>query len=528
MSTTVKNREDSFKSKLSYGFADMYGGGCFLVVSILFMVFLTNVAGLPGWLAGIIPLVGKIWDAVTDPIMGNIVDRTQSRFGKKRFWILVGLGFAVVTFITLWIVVPASSSVAGSFIFYLAMYLLLSTAFTIVMVPYNALLPDMVEDYSKRSSFTAIRMVFSALAAIMAGVLPNIMLGWFKGFGNYGYLMVSIVFAIIFGISILITFLGTWEKETPPLRIPLRSTFSESLAVYKNRSFRRYLGIFLFGQGSSDFVTTLAIYFIVVVLHPGAAAYNNNYLFIMGAILISQLVAMVLFNIIAAKTSKKFPIYLGFPIRIVATAALCVTLFFNVNIWVVVGLSFVAGLGTAASSISSYAILADAGDIDELITGKRRTGVVSSMSTFTRKVATGLASAICGWIVTLSGYDAIVEKIKVGYVVTDAEPTIDYAIRNWFMNNANTTEAITSKQVIGWCYIIIPIVFMLLCLLFTWLYKANKKEIAIVQREISRRKGEDESETTEEEKKVLEEVTGFKYENLWKEENAHLFSKKAR
>ena len=85
-----KPREQRLWSRISYGAADIYGGGAFVIISTFYTVFLTKALGMPAALAGTIPLIGKIWDAVTDPIMGNICDRTRSRFGAKRFYILVG------------------------------------------------------------------------------------------------------------------------------------------------------------------------------------------------------------------------------------------------------------------------------------------------------------------------------------------------------------------------------------------------------------------------------------------------------
>ena len=85
-----KDRENSFLARCAYGAADIYGGGAFVVIGTFFTVFLTKALGMPPALAGSIPLIGKVWDAVTDPVMGNITDRTQSRFGAKRFYILIG------------------------------------------------------------------------------------------------------------------------------------------------------------------------------------------------------------------------------------------------------------------------------------------------------------------------------------------------------------------------------------------------------------------------------------------------------
>ena len=79
-----------FFSRLAYGVGEIFGGGCFVIINAFFIVFLTDALGMPAALAGTIPLAGKVWDAITDPVMGNIVERTHSKFGAKRFYILIG------------------------------------------------------------------------------------------------------------------------------------------------------------------------------------------------------------------------------------------------------------------------------------------------------------------------------------------------------------------------------------------------------------------------------------------------------
>jgi oligogalacturonide transporter len=143
-----KKREERALSKICYGFADIYGGGAFVIISTFFTVFLTKALGMAPALAGTIPLIGKVWDAVTDPMMGNIADRTRSKFGAKRFYILLGSIISAITFVVMWIPFAASGSGTAQYIFYVLMYMLFSTGFTIVMVPYNGLLPDMVDDYT--------------------------------------------------------------------------------------------------------------------------------------------------------------------------------------------------------------------------------------------------------------------------------------------------------------------------------------------------------------------------------------------
>ena len=101
-----KDRENSFLARCAYGAADIYGGGAFVVIGTFFTVFLTKALGMPPALAGSIPLIGKVWDAVTDPVMGNITDRTRSRFGAKRFYILIGSFISAITFILMWVPLP--------------------------------------------------------------------------------------------------------------------------------------------------------------------------------------------------------------------------------------------------------------------------------------------------------------------------------------------------------------------------------------------------------------------------------------
>ena len=165
-----KSREHSLRSRICYGCADIYGGGAFVIISTFYTVFLTKAMGMPPALAGTIPLIGKIWDAVTDPIMGNICDRTKSKFGAKRFYMLVGSVVSALTFLLMWVNVGAGSSTTVKYLFYMLMYMLFSTGFTIVMVPYNGLLHDMVDDYTMRSKFTGVRMIFSTFGAILAGL----------------------------------------------------------------------------------------------------------------------------------------------------------------------------------------------------------------------------------------------------------------------------------------------------------------------------------------------------------------------
>ena len=490
--TKRNNREESFWARCAYGFADIYGGGAFVVISTFFTVFMTKALGMSPALAGTIPLVGKVWDAVTDPIMGNIVDRTKSRFGSKRFYILIGSVISAITYVLMWVSFSCESEI-GQYLFYMLMYVLFSTGFTIVMVPYNGLLPDMVEDYTVRSKFSGMRTTFSTFGAIIAGLIPTIMIP--DNTDASAYIRVAIIFGVIFLIAILITFAGTWEKERPVVKISFKESFTQSFTVYRSRSFRIFIGIFLCGQGAADFVTGLAVYYVDDVLN---AYGGGRFTYLMGVILLSQFVGTILLSALMAKTSKKLPILLGFPIRIVATIAMLFVSYEGANFAIVLILSFIIGIGMAGSSVSIYAMLSDLPDVDELITSINRPGTCSGMATFIRKIVAGIISASIGVLLAMVGYSEVLAA-------------------------AGERQSLATQKGILLIYVFAPIVLMVLTMIFTRRFPLGKDEFVVIKKEIARRKGEDLSEATPEEIAICEKVTGYKYDKLWDKNNALKF-----
>jgi oligogalacturonide transporter len=149
----------------------------------------------------------------------------------------------------------------------------------------------------------------------------------------------------------------------------------------------------------------------------------------------------------------------------------------------------------AGTSTSIYAILSDLADVDELITSINRPGICSGMATFTRKIAAGLSSAMIGVLLAMVGYD---EKIA----------------------SAGGVQSMATQKGIANIYVFAQIVLLALTLLFTVLFPVTKREFDIIRKEIARRKGTETSKATAEEIKVCEKVTGYKYDKLWKKDNA--------
>lgn len=219
----------------------------------------------------------------------------------------------------------------------------------------------------------------------------------------------------------------------------------------------------------------------------------------MAVILLSQFIGTILFTPIMAKTSKKFPILVGFPVRIAATLGLLFFSYEGANFAIILALSFIIGLGMAGSSVSIYAILADLPDVDELITSMNRPGTCSGMATFVRKIATGISSAVIGVLLAIVGYNEVIAA-------------------------AGERQSAATQQGIAFIYVFAPIVLMLLTLVFAKMFPLNKAEFEVIKKEIARRKGEDTSKATPEEIAICEKVTGYKYDRLWDRNNAFKLS----
>jgi oligogalacturonide transporter len=483
-----KKHSYSLGSRMMYGMAEFYGGGCFVIINTFFTVFLTKALGMPAAMAGTIPLVGKIWDAITDPIMGNITDRTTSRFGAKRFYILIGGIVSAITFIVMWVTIP-TNNMTMMYIFYLLMYCLFSTGFTIISVPYNGLLPDMIDDYTVRAKFSNVRMIWSTLGSMVCGMVPTFIIK--DNLNTTSYMICALLFGFLFFVTSMVTFAGTWENQKEPVKASLLESFPQAASVFKSHSFRLFICIYLFGQCGMDFVSGMAVYYVDDVLH----GYENSYFtYLMAVLLISQLVGMLIFGPVMARTSKRTTILIGAPMRLVGTLGLFFISYEYAPIVPILIMAALIGLGNAATLTSIFSIMADMAEVDELITSVRRPGIVSGMATFARKISSGLSAATIGFLLSAVGYD----EVKA---------------------NGGLRQLAETQQGIVRIFVFAPAILITLLFIVGVLFPLTGKEFKVVQNEIARRKGKLNDETTDEDKAICEKVTGLPYDKLWNKRN---------
>lgn len=493
----MEQKKGNLVQKLCYGAGDIYGGGAFLIFSLLYMNFLVLVEGLPVVATSVIVFIGKLWDAITDPWMGRISDKTRSRFGRRRLYFLIGIIPVFLSFIMMFYSFGMQSTMAKIF-YYTFAYMFFGTAFTIVMVPYNAILSDMTSDYDERTSFTTVRMLFSGGAALIAAVVPGILIKAVGGAVNGpaqkgGYLLMASVMAAIFGICWLVAFLGTREKQDlPPVE---KVRMGDWFGLFKNKAYRNYLGIFLSFQVGVDLVLALFIFYIDIVVLK-----YESYELVMGVLLVFSLVFMAVMGWIAKRKGKAFPLFIGMPVWILSMIAF---LFVQSDtpVFVLCILAALIAVGSSAGNLSTWSMLTDIYDIDEIRTSRRREGVYSGLTTFLRKFASGVAVLLLGFGLRLLGFD------QTQYNMLKAtEASFDPAAY------AQSTLVVGLR----WMFVLIPVVLLSVCLIFAIRNKINKRRFDAVL------KGIDSFQTqgnlkklSQEEKEDILVVTGEPEADLW-------------
>ncbi|MCL2272666.1 MAG: MFS transporter [Treponema sp.] len=455
--------ENKLKNKLCYASGDIFGGGAFMIFSLLFMNFLVLVEGLPVVATTIIIFIGRLWDAVTDPIMGRISDKTRSRFGRRRIYFLIGVIPVYLSFVMLFYSFGIDG-VMAKIVYYTFSYMFFGTVFSIVMVPYNAILSDMTSDYNERTTFTTFRMIFSGAAALVCAVVPSMII---KSAGSQhngpqqipGYLVMALVFGAIFGACWLVTFWGTRERENLPP--PEKITLASWLSVFKNSAYRNFLGIFVSFQIAVDLVLALFIFYIDIVVLQ-----YKNYELVVGTLLVCSMLLITVHGAIAKKKGKVFPLFIGIPFWIVSTLMF---------IWLGPGsfggqasiltvvlcvLAALIAIGTSSGQLSTWSMLTDIYDIDEIRSGKRREGIYSGMTTFVRKFASGVAVLLLGIGLQAIGFDQN-----------------EYSVLKASVSNFDPASYAQSNVVLGikWMFVLIPFILLSICLFFAFKNKITKQ-----------------------------------------------------
>ena len=384
------------RDKWSYGVGDVGFSLTYTIIAAYFAIFLTDVVGLAPAVAAAAIFIGRSSDYINDPIIGYISDRTHSRWGRRRPFLLFGaIPFALV-YILLWWIPPFQNPIALA-VYYALAYMLFDIAATFVYMPYFALTPELTSDYDERTSLTTTRMFFSILGGLIAFTLPLIIVRGFQPENAGRILLMGASFGLASAIPLLVVFFGTKERsEFSQLKQP--GILESMRAALKNRPFVFGLVIYLFTMVSMDILQTILLFYIKWVV--GREDQSD---LIMGTIFVVAIIALPLWEYISKKMNKRYAYIVGISFWAVVQLAL-ITLGPASPLPLLMFLCVLAGIGVSAAHILPWSILPDAIEWGEWKTGERHEGMFYSLITLAAKVASSIAIPLALLVLDASGY----------------------------------------------------------------------------------------------------------------------------
>jgi len=371
------------------------------VMDFFLLYYYTDVAGINPAVVGSALLVGKLtWDAINDPLFGYWSDRTRSRFGRRRIYMLLA---AVPIAIGTWIQfsLPYGLTGASAFFAVLLTFWLKDTFVTMAAVPYASLIAEVTHDYQERSSLGFYKGLSAVLGYILGAGTVTLLAGMFRGFGmnlQQAWGTTAAFFGAFAAVTLVITALTVKERPElagqPTTIPPLKGV----LLCFKNLPFVLLTLIFILGGLAFTIQAALLPYLIQYQL----GMYNQLTL-----ILVASLVTTGIFAAPAKMLADKYNKGPAYAVGMFIAAATFLLAFFflphNATPWVYV---VAVSLGVAFSThwVIPYAMLPDVIEYDELLTGERREGVYFGISNFLAKFSGALGAAIPGWALAAFGY----------------------------------------------------------------------------------------------------------------------------
>ena len=428
------------RTKMLFSTGDLSTSIPLAIVMFFQLYFLTDVAGLrPDYAAWAVGL-GRIWDAINDPLFGLISDRLRTRWGRRRVLLLFGAVPLGVAFAMMWVVPPWDPLALTAY--YTVAFILFDTIFTAVHVGYNALTPEMTPDYDERSSLNGYRMVFSISGTLGAIILATV-LGWFITDTRLLFAVVGLGLGLVTMIPPLVVFSVTHERpaEEQPEPLPMRQAMAATL---RNRPFWLVMGLYLFSWTTASILAAVLVYYATYYLRVPDQA---NYF-----VLIAQGSAILFIPLwvwAARRLDKRRAFMLGTLSWIVVLLGLSALRSDQVVLAYL--LAALAGSGIATAYVLPWSMVPDIIEYDQVSTGQRREGSYYAFASFFQKLATGAAIWAMGQALAFTGYITPTP----GAALPQQPPEAVMAIRI-FMGP-------------------VPILLLVLSILFAWRYPISRQ-----------------------------------------------------
>ncbi|WP_229256772.1 MFS transporter [Duganella lactea] len=443
------NTQLRWREKISYGIADMGFNFYWTNVATFLLIFYTDVFGISAAAAASMMFTIKIINAFTDPMIGGLADRTNTRWGKFRpYLIWVPLPLACAAFLTY---TTPDLSEDGKIVWAYGTYLAMMVCYTGINIPYNALSGVLSPDPQERSIVNGLRFIFAfAGGTIVTAATPSLV-HWLGG-GNdkLGWQLTMLVWSGFASVLFVFTFLNTRERVAPP---PEQKTnvWQDIRDLSQNRP---WVALFFLAL----------IIMITITLRTSSAAYYFKYVVnrpdLMAAFVPAYMLA-------AAAGASLTPVMTRFVdkkklmIILMSITAVLSSAFFFVprdQIWLMFTLQIGMGLALGPKSPLAFSMYADTADYNEWRTGRRATAMTFAAATFSQKLGTAIAVAVIGWLFT-----------QLGYV-------------------ANAAQNAGSQAGIVWLMSFIPAFFALIAVAVMFMYDLDNNKLLQIQKDLEARK----------------------------------------
>ncbi|WP_041397776.1 MFS transporter [Spirochaeta africana] len=441
--------------RIGYGFGDLPGNLFFTMMGFYLLNYLTDTVLLGPALAGTAIMVGRIWDAITDPAVGYLSDHTYTRFGRRRPYMLVGavtLGFSMAALF--W--PPPGDSVGSIFWYIVIVYCVVNTAYTLHNIPYGAWSPEITQDYHERTTLNAFRNLFAVTGTLVGAglILPLISA---MGGGVRGWQGMGAVVGLFMLVTGLIPVLLVPEKKHvrgahhPP---QLLTMLKDYLGAMRNRPYLLILIPWSLNIAGINIIQASLIYYFTYIYRSPDA-----FVIALGGMLLVCMLSIPFWVAVSRRIGKKYSYITG-----MGFFAAMILLFFigapHMDVRFAYIVMALAGIGFGTQYVMPFAIVADVTDVDFAASGVRREGVFFGMFTFWSKIGQAIGIWLVGLMLELVGF---VQPEIAGVAPLQSEQTITG---------------------IRWLVGPVPVLFFLGGIVILWFYPISKARFDAVMREI--------------------------------------------
>ena len=501
----------------AYGMGEIYGGGYAALLGVVLTFFLTNLilVGIPNaeLYAAIIIVVSKVWDAISDPLMGVISDNTRTKLGRRRPWIIIGGALVPVAFAIMFMPWARHIESAALRITYACIgYFLLCTVNTISQVPYASLSAEISGDFKERNKANSVKLIYSILASGAFYLIPAAATEAYTAYINHSssafgtinetgfFLIVAILCGVIFGAATVIA--GIFSKERIPYDKTKKSKFSfKSYATpLKNKSYRYHLIMYITAFGCYDFISALVLYYVTAVV-PDITIFGMKMssMFIVAPMMVMAAITYPLNMKLKTTKGKQFAFRWGLPCYILGAIGLAVfpnTTNTNIS-WLLLICSAIMGTGFGGAQMMPWLIFADTQDVAELKTGVKDTGTYSGLMTFTRKIGTAIAQSTVLIVLACVHYSKYTDEIMKNKALIAEAQAQGTTIDTSQMLLAYPTSVTTAIRVL---FAVVVVVMIGLAIWASLKYKVNDQKLTRIKYYLEKQRAGENDTLSEEEK----------------------------